>query len=158
MSSPYLISYRGTFDLDHPPAAIWARLIDVASYASGWRWISNLEVHPTPLEPGAQLSFVATAPIPYRVHIELEIQRMVIGRSIHARVRRDLDGTGSIELAPHGAGTRATLSWEVEMQRRSLKIAARTARPVLLLGHDWAVRAAIASFRRGLTPETDNGQ
>jgi hypothetical protein len=89
-------------------------------------------------------------PIPYRLHLEVEIDDMVEGRAVHAQVRRDLEGSGAINIEPRSDGSQVTLSWEVEMKQRAMRIATRAARPLLMYGHDWAVRAAINSFTRDL--------
>jgi hypothetical protein len=150
MASPYSIRYDETFDLDAPPDALWTRLIDIRASARRWRWARDLRIDPHPLTAGSIISFTAVAPIPYRLALEIEIDDVIEGRALRAEVRRDLEGRGAIEIEARGTGTRARLSWDVEMKKGALRIAARTARPLLMLGHNWAVDAAIRSFTRDL--------
>jgi hypothetical protein len=125
-------------------------VVDIERYARRWRWIRDLRIEPEPLQVGSIITFTAVAPIPYRIKLQIEILEMTFERTIRARVTKDLEGTGSIELIPRSEGTQVKLAWNVEMRQPAMRWAGRVARPLLIKGHDWAVRAAVASFRRRL--------
>jgi hypothetical protein len=57
---------------------------------------------------------------------------------------RDMPSLGSSRLE----GTRASVSWQLEMTQPRMRAAARVVRPILRWGHDRVVDAAARGFRR----------
>ena len=60
----------------------------------------------------------------------------------------DLEGSAVLALDAVGGGTRAEVSWTIEMQTRAMRMAARVAHPLLRWGHDRVVEATVAGYRR----------
>lgn len=102
------------------------------------------------VEPGVCLRFVIDPPFPFRMQVDATFTRVIEDRLVAATLTGDLEGEASISFAAEGNGTAADVSWEVEMNQRGMRVAARVARPVLMRGHDWAVQVALRGFRKRL--------
>jgi len=64
-------------------------------------------------------------------------------RRIEAKVHGDLEGSALLTLEAHDGGTRADVSWRIEMTQRRMRVAARLAGPLLRWGHDRVVAATV---------------
>lgn len=146
----YVVRYRKTHVFDVEPAALWRSVERPGALVRMWPWMKEPHLSAEAIEPGAHLSFVIDPPIPYRMYVDALFTRVVPGEILEADITGDLEGSASMTFAPYAGGSRAAVSWTVEMKQRRLRFAARTARPVLMWGHDWAVEVALRAFRRHL--------
>jgi carbon monoxide dehydrogenase subunit G len=147
MGSPYLIDYRGTFDLPLTPDDAWAFLQRTDLYERWWPWMRDLAVNGDRISPGTDLRFRVVSPLPYRMALRVEIED-VQARRAAALVHGDLEGTGAIVIAPGPRGSTVSLGWTVEIKHPQMRIAARVARPLLRWGQTWAIQSALRGFLR----------
>jgi len=150
MASPYVIDYRDAFSFPVPPDDLWAAIENLDRFEGWWGWLSDFRVEGGGLSPGSVLTGVVSPPVPYRMRIRVEMERAESPRLIEAGVHGDLEGRARLLLEPEAAGTRATVSWNIEMMQRPMRLAARVAYPLLRWGHDRVVDATVRGFRRQL--------
>lgn len=147
-SGPTWFRYDRSWEFAIAPDELWQTITETSEFPRWWPWLRSFEA--VPLEPGERTRCVIGPPLPYTLDITLEIEAVEPQRSVDVTVAGDLAGPARLEIAAvDGAtGTVARLSWNVEVQRPLLRVAARVARPVLLWGHDWVVSSGVAQFRR----------
>jgi carbon monoxide dehydrogenase subunit G len=148
--SPYVIDYRGTFDFDLPPEAMWAALEHSERFEGWWGWLREFRLDGGGLQAGSVLRGVVSPPVPYEMRVRVLLDRCTRPERIDASVGGDLEGDAHLVLASRGTGTRAEVAWTVEMKQRPMRLAARLASPLLRWGHDRVVEATVAAFRRNL--------
>jgi carbon monoxide dehydrogenase subunit G len=148
--SPYVIDYRGTFDFDLPPDAMWEALEHCERFESWWGWLHEFRIDGHGLRSGSVLRGLVSPPVPYQMRIRVTLEHCRRPEHIEATVAGDLEGPARLRLEPHGPGTRAHVDWTIEMQQRPLRLAARVASPLLRWGHDRVVEATVSGFRRHL--------
>ncbi|MDQ4144296.1 MAG: hypothetical protein M3198_11240 [Actinomycetota bacterium] len=151
MPNPHLFEFNGTFELPLTVEETWDELERTDQYETWWPWMRKLEVVGDPLDPGTTFSFLIVAPIPFTMRLKAEVTRAQPPCKIEAAVSGDLTGKASMTF--ERAGSRqvtATIWWEVEVTRSSLRSVARATRPILLWGQRWAVDIALRGFRRHL--------
>jgi carbon monoxide dehydrogenase subunit G len=156
--SPYVIAYRGQFDLDDPPDAVWGSIERCERFETWWAWLREFRLEGDGLERGAVLHGVVVPPVPYAMRIRVEIDAVSPHESVEATVHGDLEGTARLELASSGPGTVAEVSWTIEMMQRPMRLAARLGGPVLRWGHDRVVDATVAGYRRNVERERRAGE
>jgi hypothetical protein len=145
-----VITYRGSYGFEVPPSELWEIIQEVDQFESWWPWLEDFRLDGTRLCTGAVLSGVVAPPLPYRMHLEIELTRCEPRRIIEALIRGDLEGDATIELLDVGAGTEVEVAWTVEMMQGAMRMADRFTHPVLQWGHDRVVELTIAGFRRRL--------
>jgi uncharacterized protein YndB with AHSA1/START domain len=126
---------------------VWARLADVESFPTWWRWLRDFRVEGDGLRGGTVLHGSVVPPVPYRFRVQIHLEEVEVYQSISARLSGDLTGPARVELAPHPDGCEVAASWAVEMRKPSMRAAARIARPVLVWGHDQVVTTTVRRFR-----------
>jgi hypothetical protein len=146
--SPYVMTYEGRFAFPVTPREMWSVMAQSEQFAGWWAWLSDVRADGPALRDGSSLHGVVAPPLPYRMHLDIALDRCVDARSIDASVRGDLVGPAHLVLEPDGVGTRATARWSVEMMQPSMRVAARVAPRLLRWGHDRVVDAAVAGLRR----------
>lgn len=148
--SPYVMTYEGRFSFPVTPRVMWSVMAQTEQFAGWWSWLSQVHVDGPGLRDGSSLHGVVAPPLPYRMHLDVVLDRCIDGRSIDASVRGDLVGPARLLLEPTGGETLATATWSVEMMQQPMRVAARLAPRLLRWGHDRVVDAAVAGFRRQL--------
>jgi carbon monoxide dehydrogenase subunit G len=143
-----VIDYRGGFRFDLDPDELWDRLEEVDRFEAWWPWLTQFRLEGEGLSPGSVLHGVVTPPLPYRMRLRVELLRCERACAIDARVEGDLVGPAALRLHPEAGGTRAEVTWTVEMRQPAMRLAGRVAGPVLQWGHDRVVDATVAGFRR----------
>ena len=91
-------------------------------------------------------------PVPCRLRLDIRLQRCEPPRLIVAAVEGDLRGQAVLQLDDADDGTRATLTWSLEMRSAPLRAAARVAYPLMRWGHDRVLDMAVAGFRQRALP------
>jgi carbon monoxide dehydrogenase subunit G len=148
--SPYVIDYRGSFDFDLPPEAMWNALEHSERFEGWWVWLREFRIDGAGLEAGSVLRGLVSPPVPYEMRIAVVLDKCTRPEQIDASVGGDLEGTAHLHLEARGSGTRADVTWTVEMKQRPMRMAARLASPLLRWGHDRVVEATVAGFRANL--------
>ena len=149
--SQYVIDYRGSFALDVPPAVVWHAIERGERFETWWAWLREFRLDGGVIAPGAVLRGVVVPPVPYTMRVRVEIDACDPPTSIDATVRGDIEGPARLVLHQAGGGTRAEVTWTIEMRTRAMRMAARVAHPLLRWGHDRVVEATVDGFRRHLT-------
>jgi hypothetical protein len=152
--SPYVIDYRGAFDFDLSPEAMWSSLERCERFEGWWGWLREFRLDGPGLETGTVLHGLVSPPVPYQMRVDVVLDRCTRPARIDASVEGDLEGDAHLVLASRGTGTRAEVAWTVEMKQRPMRLAARLASPLLRWGHDRVVEATVAGFRRQLRRES----
>ncbi len=140
--------YWRTYDFELPPASVWAAIEHVDQYERWWPWLGELSLVGGSLTDGSVLSGVVSPPVPFQMHLAIELVRCVPSRSIDAEVHGDLEGVAGLRLQPVGVGSRVEVAWDLEMMQRPMRIADRFGHPLLQWGHDQVVQMTVAGFRR----------
>jgi len=156
-SSPYVIEYRGSFHLDPEPSQVWAVISRLDRFENWWGWLREFEVEGDGLRSGSVLRGVVVPPLSYHMRLEVVLDTCTRPRQIDATVHGDLRGAARLDFATDAGGTRATVSWTIEMMQRPMRLAARMAHPLLRWGHDRVVYATVEGFRRTLAAEVTWG-
>jgi carbon monoxide dehydrogenase subunit G len=148
--SPYVVEYEGRFSFPVPPEEVWSAVEHFERFESWWGWLGELRVEGPGLKAGSVLHGVVAPPLPYRMRLRVVLVDCDPPRCIDASVQGDLVGHARLVLEPEGAGTRARVTWTIEMMQRPMRLAARVAPRMLRWGHDRVVDATVAGFRRHL--------
>lgn len=150
MTRRAVMTHRHGYEFVESPEDIWNALEEFDHFALWWPWLEEFEFTGDSLVTGAVLHGTVAPPLPYRLHIDIELLRCEKLRRIEALVHRDLEGEASFALRPQGVGSHVEVAWTVEMMQRPMRLADRMAHPMLQWGHDRVVENTIAGFRRRL--------
>jgi carbon monoxide dehydrogenase subunit G len=145
------MTYHGKHDFPVPAAEMWEIIQEVDQFEGWWPWLQEFTLEGRSLRTGAVLRGVVAPPLPYRMHLQVELTRCEAPHIIEASVHGDLEGKAMLELCQKGAGTEVDISWTVEMMQTPMRLADRLAHPLLQWGHDRVVEITIAGFRKRLT-------
>ena len=148
--SPYVVDYGGRFHLDATPEEVWDAIDHGERFQGWWAWLREFRFDGPGLVDGVTLRGVVAPPVPYHMRLTVVLDRCVRPSTIDATVHGDLEGVAHLSLFPDDGGTRAEVTWTIEMMQRAMRIAARVAPGVLRWGHDRVVDATVAGFRRHL--------
>jgi uncharacterized protein YndB with AHSA1/START domain len=149
MPPPYVFKYTDDFEFPLPPERMWGVLEHHERYERWWSWMRELRVEGTPLEPGCVIAFAVVAPIPFKMHLQVQVVEANPPAYLSVRVRGDLEGTGSLRFRADGPGSITTVEWDVEVRQRAMRRSTYVARPLLKWAHDRAVASGVNGFRRG---------
>lgn len=141
-------TYRRDHSFDLPPELLWERIGEVDQFEGWWPWLSEFRLDGDGLSEGSVLRGVVTPPLPYRMRLEVELDRCDRPRAIDATVRGDLTGAARLRIRPEGPGSTVSVAWTIEVRQPVMRLAARLGRPLLQWGHDRVVEVTVASFRR----------
>ncbi len=154
MAAPcYFMDYAGRFDFPVDPPELWEALQRIDQFERWWGWLGNLEVEGDGLQEGSVLHGTVAPPVPYRMHVDVELCQCVPERLIDASVSGDLRGEAHLRMHPCARGTAAEVAWSLEMLQLPMRLAARVAYPLLRWGHDCVVDATVRGFRSQLRPD-----
>lgn len=148
----YIMDYAGRFDFPVTPAELWDAIGRLDQFERWWGWLGDLRIDGDGLQVGSVLHGTVAPPVPYRMHVDVELIRCVPGRMIDASVTGDLRGDARLRIWPGGDGTIADVAWSLEMRQLPMRLAARVAHPLLRWGHDCVVEATVRGFRAQLRP------
>jgi len=145
-----VITYRRDYEFPVSPAELWDTIEEVDQFEGWWPWLEEFRLEGGALTEGAVLHGVVAPPLPYRMHIQVELTHCERPRRMEARIGGDLVGRAALVLRPKGAGSNVEVAWTVEMMQRPMRLASRMAHPVLQWGHDRVVELTVAGFRKRL--------
>jgi uncharacterized protein YndB with AHSA1/START domain len=150
-----VIEYRGTFRFEVSPELVWETIERTGEFERWWGWLGDFRLDGPGLVAGSVLVGVVSPPLPYHMHIRVELEHCVRPSLIDAAVHGDLEGRGRLQLVPDGDATVASVDWTIEMMQRPMRATARFAYPLLRFGHDRVVDATVHGFRRQLAASAD---
>jgi hypothetical protein len=107
---------------------------------------------------GNLLRGTVVPPVPCRLRLDVLLQRCDRPRLVEAVIGRDLRGLAVLRLEAAEDGTRAEVTWSVEMHSAPLRVAAHIAYPLMRWGHDCVVDMVVAGFRQQALPATGTAQ
>ncbi|WP_371615011.1 SRPBCC family protein [Streptomyces sp. NBC_00454] len=135
--------FRSVWDLDAPPARVYAALEQPEAYPLWWPQIR--EVVPTGDERSGTALIRSTLPYTLRVSAA-EVLRDPARGILEVALSGDLEGWARWTVGPRSGGTRALYEQEVEVHRPLMRWLSVPGRPVFRLNHTLMMRAG----RRGL--------
>jgi uncharacterized membrane protein len=150
VASPFEFDRTWVFDV--PVARLWAAVSDTSRFPEWFPWLDGATLGP--LEAGTTSRFTVNPPLPYKLHLEVDVQRVVPCSSVEGSVRGDVAGPARLEVGEHPEGSLARLVWSLRVQRPVLAAAERIARPVMVWGHDAVVARGLDRFRAVLGATT----
>jgi hypothetical protein len=144
---------RHRFDVDRDE--LWAAIASVDDFPVWWPWLRGFDGER--LASGETWDCTVQPPLPYTLRFALEIEEVVPGECVSARVSGDLVGTARLDLrdlsGPEGARSEIRLRSELSPTNRALRAFAAVARPVVRFGHDWVLDTGVQQFKsRALRP------
>lgn len=145
-----MLHYEGRFQFTASRREMWDAVSSIESFEQWAPWLHNLELDGAWLEPGTTVSFDVVSPLPFRLHIAVELTDVEELEHIEADVREDIVGSGALRARDSGTGTEVELTWDVNPRSRALQTFLRLSAPFVRWTQDWAVRAAVAGVRRKL--------
>lgn len=146
--APPVLTYRRAFRFGLEPEALWDRIEHVEQFESWWPWLTEFRLEGDGLVAGSVLHGVVTPPLPYRMQVQVALDRCERPAAIDATVEGDLSGPANLRLRPEDGGSRVEVSWSVEMHQPAMRWASRLGGPLLRWGHDRVVETTVAGFRR----------
>jgi uncharacterized protein YndB with AHSA1/START domain len=146
------IEYEASFWFPVPPPRMWTIIERFDLFESWWAWLADFRADDAGLVGGNVLHGTVVPPVPYRLRLEVRLQRCERPRVIEATIGGDLRGRAAVRLAAAGNGTRADVAWSLQMHSAPLRVAAHMAYPLMCWGHDRVVDMAVAGFRRRALP------
>jgi len=139
MDAPY--AFESRWDVPAAPAQCWPLLERALQPGPSWWPGVTVPDPPDRIEPGALLTFRVRSRLGYVLRMRLRITEVRSGVRIAAASTGDLEGRGSIDVAPGEAGrTLITIRWQVVTRRRWMNATARVLRPVFVAAHGRVMR------------------
>jgi hypothetical protein len=130
---------------------MWAAIESFDRFEEWWPWFRASTLDGRGIEQGTVIDFQIVSPLPYDMAVSAEIVEADAPHLLAATLSGDLTGDARLEFESVGRGTRAIVTWELEVQHAALRALAFATGPLLQKSHDWAVRTAVNGFRHHLT-------
>ncbi|MEU3062500.1 SRPBCC family protein [Streptomyces subrutilus] len=147
--------FRSVWDLDAPPARVYAELEQPGQYPLWWPQVRRVE----PVDDRTGTALVRSV-LPYALRVTAtELLRDPVRGVLEVALRGDLDGWARWTVRARGAAgggrTRALYEQEVEVRRASMRRLALPGRAVFRLNHALMMRAGHRGLqsRLGGSPE-----
>jgi uncharacterized protein YndB with AHSA1/START domain len=149
-----LVRFEAEYRFPVTPEQMWDILTHFDRYPGWWAWLRDVTAVPdgTGLVDGVELSGTVVPPVPYRLSLQVRLDRCVRPSLIEATIHGDLRGSAVLRLAATDDGAVATAAWTLNPASTPLRVAARVARPLVGWGHDQVVAMAVAGFRDNALP------
>jgi hypothetical protein len=144
MPAPFTFDRR--FELATTPEQLWATLQQTEQYPVWWSWLRELEGGE--LREGAVAHVLVQAPLPYKLKMEIAVQRVVPHQSVETNVRGDLQGPARLEVEEIPGGCTARLVWSLELRDSVLRPLSFIARPAMVWAHDRVIEIGLREFER----------
>lgn len=153
-----VIDYTATFSLPARPEEVWDRIERFEQYETWWGWLDSFRAEREGLVDGNVLEGVVAPPLPFRLNVQVRLDRCDRPHHVDASVDGDIRGRASLSLEGSGAGTRAAVRWSLAMVRGPVRTAAFVAYPFVRWGHDRVVEMTVRGFRRRALADVEAGQ
>ncbi|MDT3400824.1 SRPBCC family protein [Streptomyces sp. B1866] len=138
--------FRSRWDLDAPPAAVYAVLADWERYPRWWRQVREVSRVDDRTGTARVRSF---APYDLRV-TSTRLREDPAAGVLQAAVSGDVEGWARWTVLPHGTGTRAVFDQEVVARKPLLRRLAVPGRLVFRANHALMMRAGLRGLRARL--------
>lgn len=148
------VDYHEAFWFPVTPDQLWAIVERFDQFESWWGWLRDFRAGEGGLVAGNVLHGTVVPPVPYRLRLEVRLQRCYRPRLVDAAVGGDLSGWAALRLEDADGSTRVEVAWSLEMSSAPLRVAVRVAYPLMCWGHDRVVDMAVSGFRRRALPDT----
>ena len=146
------VDFEGDFWFPVPPDRLWTVIERFDLFESWWRWLREFQADRAGLVAGNALHGTVVPPVPWRLRIDIRLQRCDRARSVQASVGGDLSGRALLRMEDADGGTQVAMAWSLEMHSVALRVASRLNYSMMRWGHDRVVDMAVAGFRqRALT-------
>jgi len=146
LSRPYV--FVDEWDVAASPESVFDALADATSYPQWWRPVYIDVTADGPARVGTTAMQHFKGRLPYHLHTRSRITKFDPPRTVTAEVDGDLRGRGVWTLTPTATGTHVRFDWQVNADRKLLRILTPVLRPALRANHNWAIARAI----EGLEP------
>jgi len=144
---PALFASDRAFAFDVSAERFWEAISRTDEFPRWWSWLHRFEGEG--LVEGAVADCEVRAPLPYSLHFDVVVQRIVPFELVETVVRGDIAGPARLEIEPTGDDRcAARLTWALEPTTPLLRTMARFARPVMEWGHDRVLEMGVNQFRR----------
>jgi uncharacterized protein YndB with AHSA1/START domain/quercetin dioxygenase-like cupin family protein len=143
---PYV--FVDQWEVAAPPEAVFDAVADARSYPEWWRPVYLDVESDGPPELGKQSRQHFKGRLPYHLRTRSVIVALDPPRTVTADVEGDLRGSGTWTLTPTPRGTHVRFDWQVNADRRLLRVLTPVLRPLFRWNHNWAIARAI----EGLEP------
>jgi hypothetical protein len=144
LPAPFLYDRR--FEFAVTPETFWSTISRTDSFPGWWSWLREFDSEG--LHDGAHTECTIQAPLPYALHVGIDVERVVPNERVETHVTGDLDGPARLDIAPIASGCAARLVWLLELREPRLRRFARVARPVLGWAHDRVIAIGVRQFER----------
>ncbi len=142
------IDYREAFWFGVGPAELWETIERFDRFESWWAWLRDFRADTDGLVAGNVLHATVLPPLPYRLRLDIRLERCEPPHTVEASVTGDACGSAVLRLEPSDDGARVSVEWSLDMVSRPLRLAALVAYPLMRWGHDRVVETAVAGFRQ----------
>lgn len=140
--------HRASFWFPVAPSDLWDTIERFDEFESWWPWLWSFTADAAGLVDGNVLHGTVVPPVPYRLRLDVRLERCRRPHRVEATVAGDVAGPTVLRLEPVGDGTRVDMSWSLTMHSAPLRLGARCAYPLMRWGHDRVVVMAAAGFGR----------
>ena len=145
MPAPFEFDRRWRFDVR--ACELWDAVSRIDDFPCWWPWLHGLRADG--LHTGAVASFTVRPPLPYRLHVTVDVRDVEPERLVAVDIGGDVAGPARLEVRPVGdRASEARLAWTLELRRPALVRLERVARPAMVWGHDTVVALGVRQFRR----------
>lgn len=134
-----------THVVHRPIDEVWDAMGRTDDFRSWWPWLRRFDAEG--LAEGAEWRCTVQPPLPYSLRFVIDIDEVVAGERVSARVHGDIDGTADLSLSPVDEGCAIRLTSELEPSNRALKVVSTIAPRMARFGHDWVMRTGLDQFR-----------
>jgi hypothetical protein len=142
------VDYRGAFWFPIGPDELWATIERFDQFEAWWSWLRTFGADTDGLVAGNALHGTVVPPVPYRLHLDVQLEQCLRPHFVQATVGGDVRGAAEMRIEPVANGTRVSVVWSLTMMSTPLRIAARVAYPLMSWGHGRVVEMAVAGFRQ----------
>ena len=135
--------FRSEWRLRTDPDAVYAALVDVASYPAWWPQVRSARQVD---DVSGEIRCRSLLPYDLVFVVRQEVEDSD-GRVLRARMDGDLAGTSQWTVTADGCGTLAVFDEDVVVRKSLVRVAGRLARPALRFNHDLMMRSGERGLR-----------
>jgi uncharacterized protein YndB with AHSA1/START domain len=143
---PAPFQFDRRFELAATPDELWRTLSRTEAYPEWWSWLRRFDG--AELAEGSVARCVLQGPLPYSLHVQIHVERVVPGERVDTHVRGDLDGPAWLEIEPADAGSVARMVWSLHLRDSLLRPLSLVARPLMVWAHDRVIEVGLREFER----------
>jgi uncharacterized protein YndB with AHSA1/START domain len=154
MVTPFRFDRTWVFGVE--PEQLFAIVSRTDEFTEWWPWLRRCDL--VSVSPGERATCEIQAPLPYVLHLTIDVEAVEPAALIATRVSGDLRGPASLLVEAHPDGCACRLEWDLELSNPVLRNLAGAARPAMVWAHDRVVAAGVTQFeQRALAPARERG-